>query len=100
MYIPGGPQSMDRFVRGAYHLKHLPAPKSPEEAITYGFSTVQLMTKSPGSDFGFTQWTIVSDHPWFHPPLREALRAKARYTPLLLTFRRFEQLPKVFLFKT
>jgi penicillin V acylase-like amidase (Ntn superfamily) len=61
MYIPGGTQSTDRFVRGAYYLKHLPAPKSPEEAIAYGFSTVQLMSESPGFEHGFTQWTIVSD---------------------------------------
>lgn len=60
-YIPGGTQSMDRFVRGAYYLKHLPAPKSPEEATAYGFSTVQIMSESPGFEHGFTQWTIVSD---------------------------------------
>jgi penicillin V acylase-like amidase (Ntn superfamily) len=60
-YIPGGTGSLERFVRGAYYSKHLRSPKSVEEAVAYGFDTIQLLSEPPGFEHGCTQWTIVTD---------------------------------------
>lgn len=60
-YIPGGNDSMDRFIRGAFYRKHLPEPLSAEEAVASGFAIVQILSVSPKFDHGCTQWTIVSD---------------------------------------
>lgn len=61
MYVPGGTESMDRFVRGAYYLKNLKSAKSSEESVAYGFDAIQLASVPPGFEHGCTQWTIVSD---------------------------------------
>lgn len=60
-YIPGGNESMDRFIRGAFYRKHLPEPRSAEEAVASGLAIVQILSVSPKFDHGCTQWTIVSD---------------------------------------
>jgi len=59
--VPGGKESLDRFVRAAYYWKHLPATVNADEAVKNGFSVMQPPAVSPGFDHGFTQWTIVTD---------------------------------------
>ena len=59
--VPGGKESLDRFVRAAFYSKHLPTPQNAEEAVKNGFSVMQPPAVSPGFDHGFTQWTIVTD---------------------------------------
>ncbi len=59
--IPGGTESLDRFVRGAYYLKHVPVPSAPKEAVAYGFDTIQTVAVTPGFDDRFTQWSVVTD---------------------------------------
>ena len=60
-YIPGGNESPERFVRGAFYHKHLPEPASTREAINSGLAVVQILSVSPKFAHGCTQWTIVSD---------------------------------------
>ncbi|SKA68507.1 linear amide C-N hydrolase [Desulfobaculum bizertense] len=59
--IPGGPESLERFVRGAFYKKHLPAPATNKQAINSGFALVQLLSVPPKFEHGCTQWTIVTD---------------------------------------
>ena len=59
--IPGGTESLDRFVRGAYYLKRVPAPATLKEAVAFGFDTIQTVAVTPGFEDRFTQWSIVSD---------------------------------------
>ena len=60
--IPGGIESLDRFVRGVYYWKNLPVPADTVQAANYGFAAIQLLTE-PLASFahGGTQWTIVTD---------------------------------------
>lgn len=58
--IPGSTDSLDRFVRGAYNLKHLAPASSSDEAVAYGFDTVGTIAACPG-DAWPTYWTIVTD---------------------------------------
>ncbi len=59
--IPGATDSFDRFVRGVYYWKNLPAPENPVQGVNYGFATIQLLTEPPGFAHGGTRWTIVTD---------------------------------------
>lgn len=59
--IPGGIESLDRFVRGVYYWKNLPVSADTIQAINYGFAAIQLLTVSPGFTHGGTHWTIVTD---------------------------------------
>ena len=59
--IPGGIESLDRFVRGVYYWKNLPVPADVLQATDYGFSATQILTVPPGFTHGGTQWTIVTD---------------------------------------
>jgi choloylglycine hydrolase len=59
--IPGGTESLDRFVRGAYYLRRVPTPTSFPRAVAYGFDVIQTVTETPGFDEFFTQWSVVSD---------------------------------------
>ena len=59
--IPGGIESLDRFVRGAYYWKNLPVPADSIQATNYGFAATQLLTVPRELTHGGTQWTIVTD---------------------------------------
>lgn len=59
--IPGANESLDRFVRGAFYLRHLPEPSDADEAVRWGFATIQTLSVPPLFPHGCTQWTIVSD---------------------------------------
>ena len=59
--IPGGIESLNRFVRGVYYWKNLPIPEDSIQATSYGFAAIQLLTVSSGFTHGGTQWTIVTD---------------------------------------
>jgi penicillin V acylase-like amidase (Ntn superfamily) len=59
--VPGGRDSLDRFVRAAYTAKHLPAVMPRDEAIHAAFAAIQTVTLPPGADALRTQWMIVTD---------------------------------------
>jgi len=61
LVIPGTSDSFDRFVRGVFYWKNLPAPTNSMQAVNYGFAAIQLLTVSPGFPHGGTRWTIVTD---------------------------------------
>jgi choloylglycine hydrolase len=61
LVIPGTVDSYDRFVRGVYYWKNLPAPENPIQGVNYGFAAIQLLTESPGFSHSGTRWTIVTD---------------------------------------
>lgn len=58
--VPGSSDSLDRFVRGAYNLKHLTPAASADEAVAYGFDTIGTVASCPGDDWP-SYWTIVTD---------------------------------------
>ena len=59
--IPGGIESLDRFVRGVYYWKNLSVPADTIQATHEGFAAIQLLAVPPGFTHGGTQWTIVTD---------------------------------------
>ncbi|MCM0756055.1 DUF3089 domain-containing protein [Desulfovibrio aminophilus] len=59
--IPGSGESLDRFVRGAFHWKHLPDQDSAEQAVRSGFAAIQVLSVPPIFPDGCTRWTIVTD---------------------------------------
>ena len=60
--VPGGPESLDRFVRGAYYLRNLASPADPAQAMDFGFAIIQILSVSPGFPSGIsTYWSIVTD---------------------------------------
>jgi choloylglycine hydrolase len=61
--VPGGEKSLDRFLRGAYYLAHVPRLAKGREAVDTGLAVVQILSTSPVFDHISTQWTIVSDIP-------------------------------------
>jgi len=61
--VPGGEKSLDRFLRGAYYLAHVPRLAKGREAVDTGLAVVQIISTSPVFDHIRTQWTIVSDIP-------------------------------------
>ena len=62
-YVPGGEKSLDRFLRGAYYLAHVPHLAKGREAVDTGLAVIQILSISPVIDHISTQWTIVSDIP-------------------------------------
>ncbi len=67
--IPGAIGSLDRFVRAAFYLKHMPVPKDAAQAVNYGLAAIQNLAVPPEFPRGCTRWTIVTDVPgqrvWF-----------------------------------
>jgi len=65
--VPGSPESLDRFVRGAYYSALTAAPASAREAVSSGFARIQVLaiplTVNAVGAQGGTQWTIVTDIP-------------------------------------
>lgn len=60
--VPGGAESLDRFVRGAYYLRNLAEPADSAQATDFGFAVVQILSVSPGLPSGVsTYWSIVTD---------------------------------------
>lgn len=59
--IPGGQEPMDRFVRGAYYAKHMPAPETREDAIATATAGILNLTIPPVFEHGCTYWHIITD---------------------------------------
>ncbi len=59
--VPGGRESIDRFVRGAYYRSHMPVPDDPAQAVAFGFAAAQVLSVPPEFPNGNTFWTIVTD---------------------------------------
>jgi penicillin V acylase-like amidase (Ntn superfamily) len=59
--VPGGRESIDRFVRGASYRSHMPVPDDPARAVAFGFAAAQVLSVPPESPDGNTFWTIVTD---------------------------------------
>ena len=59
--VPGGEGSLDRFVRGAYYLAHVPPLAPGRDAVDVGLAVVQILSTSPQFNHISTRWTIVSD---------------------------------------
>ena len=61
--VPGGAGSLDRFLRGAYYLAHVPPLPKGRRAVDTGLAVIQILSTSPVIDHISTRWTIVSDIP-------------------------------------
>jgi choloylglycine hydrolase len=49
--LPGGIEPGDRFVRGAFYLKHLPAPKDGAQAVAYMWGIVRNISAPFGAPY-------------------------------------------------
>lgn len=59
--IPGGQEPMDRFVRGAYYAKHIPAPSNTEDALASATAAIMNLTIPPRFEHGCTYWHLITD---------------------------------------
>jgi penicillin V acylase-like amidase (Ntn superfamily) len=79
--IPGGNDPEARFVRAAWHLRSLPVPTTPDEALGSAFDIIQNAA-CPPSLISPTWWTVARDHTAKKYYWRTIYNPKIRYVDL------------------